>query len=226
MASSDSLTTAEAAERLGISEREVSRLASSGALEAAKRGSVWWIAADAVARRERERPSTGRPLSPAVAWAILLLASGRSDWRALAGHGHQPRRAQAWLAAYPLADNAFRLQRRARRESFDAHPSEIARLLARADVMPTGLSAAAELGLGLHGGRGEAELYAPAAARERIIAEHGLDPGEGPVVLRWVPDKIWGRVVAETPPRAAILVDLLENDDPRVRREARRALAR
>jgi excisionase family DNA binding protein len=152
------LTTTEAAQRLGLSEREVSRLAWSGALTATKRGSVWWIDADAVARRARERPATGRPLSPATAWAVLLLASGRSEWRSLTehGHGHEPRRAQTWLATHPLVDNAFRLQRRARRESFDAHPSELRRIAARPDVMRTGISASAEIGV--HGGRGKSSF--------------------------------------------------------------------
>jgi excisionase family DNA binding protein len=222
MALESSLTAAEAAERLGISERAVTHLASSGALEAVKRGNVWWIDADAVARRSREGRTSGRPLSPSVAWAVILLASGRAEWRALGRHGHQPRRAREWLDSHVLADDAFRLVSRARREAFDAHPSELRRLVARSDVMPTGISAATEIGV--HGGREEAEVYAPEHRRGAIVAEHGLQPRSGPVVVRWVPRDVWPHIKGETAPRVAVLLDLLEHDEPRVRREARRFL--
>jgi excisionase family DNA binding protein len=216
------LTVAEAAERLGMSERAVTQLASSGALEAVKRGSVWWIDADAVARRAREARAAGRPLSPAVAWAVILLASNDPRWRALGQHGHQPRRTREWLRSHELSEEAFRLARRARREAFDAHPSELSRVVARPDVMRTGISAAAEVGL--HGGREEAELYAPEDRRELIMGDHGLEARHGSVLMRWVPAEIWQHIDGEVAPRVAVLVDLLEHDDPRARREAREAL--
>ncbi len=205
-----------------MSERAVTQLASSGALEALKRGSVWWIDAEAVDRRMREGRSAGRPLSPAVAWAVIMLASGRAEWRSLGRHGHQPRRAREWLDSHGLADDAFRLQSRARREVFDAHPSELARLVARPDVMRSGISASEDLGL--HGGRDEAEIYASEDRRELIVAEHTLQARSGPVVVRWVAPEIWPHIKGDIAPRIAVLLDLLEHDDPRARREARRAL--
>jgi hypothetical protein len=45
------------------------------------------------------------------------------------------------------------------------------------------------------------------------------------LLIRWVPDAVWRVVGAEVAPKAAVLVDLLEHDDPRARREAVRALA-
>jgi excisionase family DNA binding protein len=222
MALSGAMTAAEAAERLGMSERAVTQLASSGALEAAKRGNVWWIDADAVARRAREGRSAGRPLAPAVAWAVILLASDDPRWRALSTHGHQPRRAREWLHTHELSEDAFRLAHRARREVFDAHPSELSRVESRPDVMRTGISAAAEVGL--HGGQGEVELYASEDRRELITVEHGLQARQGSILMRWVPAEIWQRVEGEVAPRVAVLLDLLEHDDPRARREARQAL--
>ena len=216
------LTAAEAADRLGMSERAVTQLASSGALEAVKRGNAWWIDADAVARRERERRAAGRPLSPAVAWAVILLASDDPRWMALGRHGHQPRRAREWLRSHELADGAFRLAGRARREAFDVHPSELARLVARPDVMRTGISAAAEIGL--HGGQGEVELYAPEDRHRMITVEHGLNAGKGSVLMRWVSVEIWQHVKGDVAPRVAVLLDLLEHEEPRARREAREAL--
>ena len=72
------------------------------------------------------------------------------------------------------------------------------------------------------------EFYAPAGRREAIVAEHALLGGPRAVTVRWVPDEVWAEVDAaagRVAPRAAVLVDLLESDDPRARREAARALA-
>ena len=56
------------------------------------------------------------------------------------------------------------------------------------------------------------------------MVRHALEPGDGPVLMRWVPDELWPMVTGDVAPRAAVLVDLLEHDDPRARREAERAL--
>ena len=71
------------------------------------------------------------------------------------------------------------------------------------------------------------EFYATAAAAAVIVDAHALAPGDGSVTVRWVPEDIWGQLDAgaRIAPRAAVLVDLLESDDPRARREAARALA-
>jgi hypothetical protein len=90
--------------------------------------------------------------------------------------------------------------------------------------MHTGISAASAVGL--HGGGDAVEVYATAGERDDILAEHALEPGDGPVLIRWVPDDLWPSVAADVAPRAAVLVDLLEHDDPRARREARKALER
>jgi excisionase family DNA binding protein len=217
------LTVDEAAELLGRSPQAVRSMAASGDLDAVKRGNGWWLDALAVERRRRELPGRGRPLSPAMAWSVVLLASGEPE---LAGRvvaeAHQPSRARRWLREHPLPEHFPRLRARAGRESFDAHPAEINRILARADVMPSGISAADRVGL--HGGAAAAEFYAPASARAAIVDEHSLDAGHGPVLARWVPDELWPVVGAPRAPRAAVLLDLLENDDPRARREAARAL--
>jgi excisionase family DNA binding protein len=220
----DFLTAEEAARRLGISERAVTGLAASGRVDAVKRGNAWWLDARAVERRRRERATAGRPLSPSMAWSVLLLASGAPDWQRLARHAHQPARARRWYELHPLPEHAVRLKARARRESFDAHPSELGRIFLRDDVMPTGISAA-EI-VGLHGGQAAAEFYSPESHRTDIVEKHALDKGDGPVLARWVQDELWPVISHETAPRAAVLVDLMEHDDPRARREAARALAK
>jgi hypothetical protein len=219
------LTVEEAAERLGRSPQAVRLMAVSGTLDAVKRGNGWWLDARAVERRRREPPGRGRPLSPAMAWSVLLLASGAPDLAGrAAGEAHQPSRARRWLQNHSLPEHFPRLRARAIRESFEGHPAEVGRILERGDVMVTGISVG-DL-IGLHGGADVVEFYAPASIREALVDEHALDEGFGPVIARWVPDELWPVVVAPRAPRAAVLVDLLENDDPRARREAARALAK
>jgi hypothetical protein len=65
--------------------------------------------------------------------------------------------------------------------------------------------------------------------RAQMLSEHALTPaGDGPIRIRWVSDELWPLVHrddARRAPRAAVLLDLLESDDPRARRESARALA-
>jgi hypothetical protein len=117
------------------------------------------------------------------------------------------------------------LRDRARREVFDAHPAELPRLRRRADVLLSGVSAGDVVGLA---GEGSAvEVYAPIARGDELVRDHGLLPGDGFVTIRWVSDDLWDLIGAggRVAPRAAVLLDLLESDDPRARREAARALA-
>jgi excisionase family DNA binding protein len=223
MAEESPLTVSDAAEILGVDERAVRFLVSSGQLRGIKRGSSWWLDRRSVEQRLRQDPGRGRPLSPAMAWTILLLASGEAQALPRLA-AHQPSRARHWLATHSLLDEATRFRARARREAFDVHPSELQRVAARDDVIRTGISAADVVGV--HGGPRELELYAPKHTRDAIIAEHAVEPGEGPLLLRWVPDEIWPVLHGDVAPRAAVLVDLLEHDDPRVRRQAAEALER
>jgi excisionase family DNA binding protein len=221
------LNVAEAAERLGLSREAVQKLVATGRLPARMSAGAWWIDATAVERRLRERPGAGRPLSSAVAWLVLLLASDEPEtaaWRPLIRHRHSRARARDWLQANSLAADAAALRNRAKREPLDGHPAELRKLLARPDAFATGISAASAIGL--HGGREEAEFYGPLSAREALLHEHALVPSAGGSVLaRWVLDELWPAIRSvERTPRAAVLVDLLEHDDPRARREAAAAL--
>lgn len=71
----------------------------------------------------------------------------------------------------------------------------------------------------------EDEMYLPLD----VVDEHALDAGAGVVRLRWIRDDLWALLLSannRVAPSAAVLVDLLEHDDPRARRQAARALAR
>jgi excisionase family DNA binding protein len=225
MAGSALLSVREAADELGVGSVAVRQRIASGRLPAIKRGRDWWLDERVVKRLAREQAGRGRPLAPSMVWAVLLLASGDED--AADRMAVQPRyrsRARAWLRDHPLGKNAAPLRDRARSEEFDAHPSELPRILGRPDVLPTGASAGGVLGL--VGGASEVDVYAPVSERDAIVAEHALSAGQGPVRIRWVPDEVWSRLPDNggRAPRAAVLVDMLESDDPRSRREAARAL--
>lgn len=71
------MTTAEAAGRLHVSQRQIQRLISSGELPARRTaGDAWVLDALAVNSLARSRPSRGRPWSPEVAWGALWMLSG------------------------------------------------------------------------------------------------------------------------------------------------------
>lgn len=221
------LSVSEAADRLGVSAAAVRQHLAAGRLPAYKRGRSWWLDASGVERMARDRPRGGRPLSPEIAWAVVLLASGDDDAAEVAaGRDRYWSRVRAWLRDHPLQDNAPRLRARAVIEEFDAHPSELKRILERPDVLITGVSAGNEVGL--VGSSTAIEVYAAASSRHAIVDDHALVPGTGPVRVRWVPDRLWpllGRDDDRRAPRAAVLLDLLESDEPRARREAARALS-
>jgi hypothetical protein len=165
-------------------------------------------------------------MSPDMAWAILLMASDdRASAEQAARQDRYVSRLRAWLREHSLAKEAPRLRSRGDAEEFDAHDSELERILQRSDVLVTGVSAAEVVGL--TGGRSSVEVYAPSSRRAAIIDDHFLERGSGPVRIRWVPDSIWPLLDKDKQgraPLAAVLLDLLESDDPRARREAARAL--
>jgi hypothetical protein len=163
-----------------------------------------------------------------MAWAIILLASGDAD-RAerLASRERYPSRMRAWLERHPLREHAPQLRSRAAIEDLAGHQSEIKRLLVRPDMLATGVSAGDVVGLV---GKGPGvEAYAPAGHRAEVLKEHALTPAsDGLIRIRWVPDELWPHLYQDDDrraPRAAVLLDLLESDDPRARRESARALA-
>jgi excisionase family DNA binding protein len=228
MPDSSLLSVNEAADRLGVSPAAVRQRIASGRLPAVKRGRSWWLDERAVQRHVRQPASSGRPLSPSMAWAIILLASGDANGaKRLARRDRYPSRMRAWLESHPLPEHAPQLRSRAEVEDLAGHPSELERLLERSDVLATGGSAGDVVGLV---GKGPGvEAYAPAARRAAILREHALTPArDGQIRIRWVPDELWPHLHQDgdrRAPRAAVLLDLLESDDPRARRESARALA-
>jgi excisionase family DNA binding protein len=217
------ISVQEAAERLGLSAMTVRHHIASGQLPAVKRGGSWWLDARQVERMRRMPSGLGRPLSGEMAWIVILLGSGAEQQAAdMAQHDRYISRAKAWAREHPLDLYAPRLRGRASAEAFDAHPAEVRRIAEREDVLRTGASAGEEVGL--VGESSDVEVYAPVMRRNAVVEDHALDEGAGAVRIRWVSDGLWPHVVEASTggraPRLAVLLDLLESDAPRARREA------
>jgi hypothetical protein len=209
------LSIPDAAGVLGISPARVRALVVAGQLPAEKISNRWLLDAAAVERRQHEDPRRGRPFAPRNAWGLLLYASGEHP------QGLEPSvrsRLKRALRQEGLERLRPRLKGRARVLSYRAHPGEIPYLLEDPLLVCSGISAAAEEGIGLVSGR-EADGYLAAGNLKAFAAEHALAPaarGEANACLRVVPDEAWsfldGRVVA---PQAAVAMDLSEEPDAR-----------
>lgn len=71
------MTTAEAAQRLRVSQRQIQRLIHTGEVSARRTaGDSWVLDALAVNSLARSRPSRGRPWSAEAAWGALWMISG------------------------------------------------------------------------------------------------------------------------------------------------------
>lgn len=121
------------------------------------------------------------------------------------------------LALEGLGALAPRLQGRSQVSIYRAHPGEIAYLLEDKALVPSGISAAGSMKVGLLAGR-EADGYIARSQLPRFVEEHALSPAgvDGNVRLRVVADEVWrsidGRSVA---PPAVVALDLADELDPR-----------
>jgi hypothetical protein len=221
------ISVTEAAEELGVSPVVVRHRLSHGQLVGRRAGRQWLVDVQSLEDLKRNRPAPGRPMSPNVAWSVLLAASGdRAGAREAVDDDRYFYRALKWPLQHSLADDRSRLRLRAEAERFHAHPAELRRIADRPDVVRTGVAAGGQAGL--VGGPRALEVYAPASHRRQLVEDHALEPGDGQLLVRWAPDSLWGLLDRDgdgEAPRAAVLLDLLETRDPRARREARRALA-
>jgi excisionase family DNA binding protein len=219
----DVLSVTEAASVLGLSPARVRALVGGGLLPGTKVGGRWVVERSAVEARKRRSDPGGRPFSSHNAWAVLVLASGEDVEGIDSSVRSRLRRA---LALEPLEKLGPRLSRRAETRFFDAHPGEISYIFEDPELVGTGISAAAEHGLGLVSGQ-EVDGYLQAGALDRFAAAHALSPVDsmGNVRLRLVPKASW-RFLAHrsAAPRAAVALDLTEDPDPRSARAGRAAL--
>lgn len=220
------LTVAEAAERAGVSDRHVRRLAATGALEARRIGSTWLIDERALARRVRRAPSTGRTWSASTAWAAVDILSG-GDGRA---YVDQPRssRLRARLRELGGPDLQRLAEQRAAVRRFHASPR--ARERVRGVLFPSGVSAlvagdvARRFGLTPGGDDRRVEGYL-VGDLDAVVSTLRLEPSAvGDVVVRRVPGGVDPAPLLGGD--AVVALDLMDSDDARERAAGRDALER
>lgn len=208
------LTVAQVADRLGVSVSRVNQLVSTGDLRSDQLGAITVIAEAHVERRLSLRPGNGRRLTPPNAWGILAMASGqRAPWLS----PDTRYRLRRLLAKHGLPALRARLVERGTPSGFRAHPSLLRAIREDDALMLTGVTAAAELRLGLLAGDA-IDAYVTERSLSGIVARHRLQNSQDPnVVLRSVPSFVPDWPPNRIAPKAAIALDLLEGEDPRSR---------
>jgi excisionase family DNA binding protein len=221
---SELISVSEAAGELARDPSRVRALVASGQLPGVRIGRSWALDRAAVERRKRARPQSGRPFEPHNAWALLFLASGREVEWVDAGALWRLRGA---LYLHGVSGLGPRLGKRADAQRFHAHPGELSRVLEDGALVRSGISAAAERGLGLVSGD-EVDGYVRSGELDRLRREHALEPEDvagANVLLRVVPDSAWHlEAMGKSVPLAVVALDLAEDPDPRSARAGAQAL--
>jgi excisionase family DNA binding protein len=214
------MSSAEAARRLGVSRREVQRLARSGELAATRTiGDAYVIdplAANARARAEVER---GRPWSPEVAWAALWLIS---DLEVTWLDYYQRRRLDQRLASITVDRLLASTRRRATATRYRGARTALSE--ARRSLVLTGVSASESLRSDLVPDDSVVDGYADERRALALVRHLGLAlDAEGPIVVRTteVPEVLQRGGIM---PTGVVAADLAGSNDARERSAGRRAL--
>jgi excisionase family DNA binding protein len=217
------LTVAQVADRLGVSVSRVNRLVSAGDLRSDHLGAITVIPEADVERRLSLRPGDGRRLTSPNAWGIIAMASGeRAPWLS----PDTRYRLRRLLDKHGLTALRARLVKRAVPHGFRAHPSVLGAIRDNNALMLTGVTAAAELRLGLLAGD-TVDAYVAERALPGIVARHRLQESHDPnVVLRSVPSFVPSWPQRRIAPKAAVALDLLDDADPRSRQVGKELLGR
>lgn len=195
---------------MGVSVGRARRLAAEGRVRARLIGGRWLIDAASLP----SAPRRSRPMSPRMAWALVVLSDGgRPDW-VEPRESYRLRRALERLAADAAPELLLRswLASRAERRRLSAADAQALRadarmILAGVSDERAGLSAA-----------GDVEGYVQAGDADAVIRDHLLiDAGPGAdVVLHVSP------LLPEVPvPLLLVAADLADHDGPRELARAR-----
>jgi len=220
-----SVTTSEAARRLGVSANEVRRLLAAGDLKAVSVGRIFLVDEASVRTRLRAPKGRGRALAPQIAWAALLEASGE---RALWLDRSTRSRLRRWLRDHDPDAIAAGCRRRAVRADLRVLPTYRAAVMSTEGVVVGGMSARDQVVSGIVAvGDVADEMYCSKETLEKLSRDYGLSHAGAANLIVRVPtfdsDQVLTRRVM---PRAVVAVDLLESDDVRTRRLGAQILAR
>jgi excisionase family DNA binding protein len=218
----------EAAEHLQLSPQRVRALIASGDLPAERIGGRYVLDPVAVASfRGRER-SRGRPLSARNAWAILAQMGGRSTAVNVSPRSHYRLQGLLQSNGDALVRALSSSEPRSREERWRVLPSDLRALARDSRVILSGLSADDRRIDVRHqverdGLEGYASEEVIQALDLRLKPEKRSDRPN--LVLRAPRGSMW--ILDERrAPWPVVAADLLNHDDPRVRRSARAALTR
>lgn len=208
----DLIAPSDAAAELGVSVRRVYDLIASGRLPADRIGHRLLVDRAAVAAWDKARSPGGQPFSPRRAWGVLALADSEpAPWLDPVSRS----KLRAILRSRSLRDLRSRLERRAEKHAFRAHPSDLRRLASERAVMRSGVSAAHDVGAQLVASD-FLDAYLPLREFDRLVRRYRLRPSREPnVILRRLPDVAFGWGSRAVAPASAVAVDLAEESDPR-----------
>jgi len=215
------MTTSAAAERLGVSQRQVQRLIEARDLPATRTaGDAWVVDALAVNAMARTRPARGRPWSPATAWAALWRLSGLEvDWL----DRRTMRRLDDRLASIDAEELVHATRRRAAVRRYRASGSFLADLDAL--VIHSGVRAMELSRFGMDADLGRVDGYCTSEAADGLARDfHLVEDPRGDVTLRVAAVPSVALVGRDTMPVAVVAADLVESLEVRERSAGLRVL--
>lgn len=202
------VSSVEAADRLGVSQRQVRNMVAHGQLDTLDSSHAHLISIDSLARALQTPRRAGRAWSPRIAWAALAILTGLdADWLQPA----ERYRLRQSLKTRSVDEVIAAARNRAHVRKFRATPDAIVRL--REHVAATGGSAMEDdriaVIFGLAGGGGFLDGYVPAGAADELAEAFYMeeDPG-GNVTLR---EADFDEALINGVPAAAIALDLAES---------------
>lgn len=219
------ITTHEAAHRLGVSTQRLRQLIAAGDIRAERHGHVW--AVDPVSANDygrRRRPTAGRSLSPTMAWAALLSEFGTSISAEIVEvfDLHRTERSRLTKLRERQANEwRWLAQRRATTERFDTFDAYLDRIAGLDGIVPTGVSATVDHNVELVVHERHLDVYLPAATAIELKKTMHLQPtSTGNLTLRSISDLDTSAFILQRDvmPRAVVAVDLLDDSDARTAR--------
>jgi len=215
------VTTAVAAGRLGVSQRQVQRIIEAGELPATRTaGDAWVVDALAVNAMARTRPARGRPWSPVTAWAALWRVSGLEvDWL----DRRTMRRLDDRLASIDAQELVHATRRRAVIRRYRASESFLTALDAL--VIRTGVRAMEPSRFGMDQDLGRVDGYCTSEEGDRLARDFHLaeDPrGNTTIRVADVPSAVLED--RDVMPVAVVAADLAESLEVRERSAGLRVL--
>lgn len=219
-------SVSEVAGELELSERRVRALIESGRLPAERVGRSWLVSKRAVERLGRSKRRQGRPLNPANSWALLaLLADAKPEWVRpdVLSRLRRFARDPEWLLS--VIRNS---EPRAEVLSFWLPRDDLPKL-DEYRLVRSGLSALRALSqLDVIRRREEPlDAYASRDVARQIVRRFAPEENvEDPNLIIRVPELPWVLNQDGEAPLPVDAADLLDHQDPRVRRAAEDALRR